>query len=88
MIYTAFVINIGIRCYEKIYFKDGSYELISDDLLKAVEEFSEVLRNRIGDDSERIFRKIISDTFGYAVEECIKYTDADLSYYAENPFDY
>ena len=73
---------------EKIYFKDGSYELISDDLLKAVEEFSEVLRDRLGDDSEKLFRKILSDTFDYCIGECQKDSDGDLYYYVENPFDY
>ena len=73
---------------EKIYFKDGSYELISDDLLKAVEEFSEVLRNKLGDDSEKLFRKILSDTFDYVVEECSKYICDDLFYVIDNPFDY
>ena len=73
---------------EKIYFKDGSYELISDDLFKAVEEFSEVLRNRLGDDSEKLFREILSDTFDYCRDECQKYTDADLYFEVENPFDY
>jgi len=72
---------------ERVVFKDGSREeFISSDLFKAVNEFSEILREKLGDDSERIFREILSDTFGYAVEECIKYTDADLSYYVENPF--
>lgn len=72
---------------ERIIFKDSSREeFISSNLFKAVNEFSEVLREKLGDDSERIFRKIISNTFDYAVEECLKHTDADLSYYAENPF--
>ena len=72
----------------KIYFKDGSYELISDDLLKAVEEFSEVLRNKLGDDSEKLFREIISDTFDYAVDECSKGTGESFYYVVDNPFDY
>ena len=71
---------------EKIYFKDGSYELISDDLLKAVEEFSEVLRNKLGDDSEKLFREILFDTFDYGVSERSKYIGEDLFYVVENPF--
>ena len=70
----------------KIYFKDGSHELISSDLFKAVNEFSEVLREKLGNDSERIFREILSDTFDYAVDECSEYTHDALSYYIENPF--
>lgn len=71
----------------KIYFKDGSREeFISSDLFKAVDEFSEILREKLGDDSERIFREILSDTFGYVVDECLKYTNADLYYHVENPF--
>ena len=88
MIYITFVINIGISVMRKIYFKDGSYELISDDLLKAVEEFSEVLRNKLGDDSEKLFREIISDTFDYAVDECSKGTGESFYYVVDNPFDY
>ena len=72
----------------KIYFKDGSYELISDDLLKAVEEFSEVLRNKLGDDSEKLFREILSDTFDYCLNDCITYTETEINLYGlvENPF--
>lgn len=70
----------------KIYFKDGSHELISSDLFKAVNEFSEVLRDKLGDDSERIFREILSDTFDYAVEKCSKYIGEDLFYVIDNPF--
>lgn len=71
----------------KIYFKDGSREgFISSDLFKAINEFSEILREKLGDDSERIFREILSDTFDYTIDECLKYTNSDLYYYVENPF--
>lgn len=72
---------------KKIYFKDGSREeFISSDLFKAVNEFSEILREKLGNDSERIFKEILSDTFDYVVSECSKYIGEDLSYYVENPF--
>lgn len=72
---------------KRIVFKDNSREeFISSDLFKSVNEFSEILREKLGDDSERIFREILSDTFDYVVDECLKYTNADLYYYVENPF--
>lgn len=72
---------------ERIVFKDGSREeFISSNLFKAVEEFSEILREKLGDDSERIFREILSDTFDYAVSERSKYIGEDLFYVVENPF--
>ena len=70
----------------KIYFKDSSHEFISSDLFKAVNEFSEILREKLGDDSERIFREILSDTFDYTVSECSKCIGEDLFYVVENPF--
>ncbi len=73
----------------KIYFKDGSREeFISSDLFKAVNEFSEILREKLGDDSERIFREILSDTFDYAVDTCNNNLDpdVDLWFYVKNPF--
>lgn len=72
---------------ERIVFKDGSREeFISSNLFKAVEEFSEILREKLGNDSERIFREILSDTFDYAVDECSKNTGENLYYVVENPF--
>lgn len=72
---------------ERIVFKDGSREeFISSNLFKAVEEFSEILREKLGNDSERIFKEILSDAFDYAVDECSKYTDENLYYGVENPF--
>ena len=71
----------------KIYFKDGSREeFISSDLFKAINEFREILREKLGDDSERIFREILSDTFDYTVSECSKCIGEDLFYVVENPF--
>lgn len=72
---------------ERIVFKDGSREeFISPNLFKAVNEFSEILREKLGDDSERIFREILSDTFDYAVEECSKGTGESFYYVVDNPF--
>ena len=72
---------------KRIVFKDNSREeFISSDLFKAVDEFSDILREKLGDDSERIFREILSDTFDYAVSECSKYIGEDLFYVVENPF--
>ena len=73
---------------ERIVLKDGQVEFISSDLFKAVDEFSEILREKLGDDSERIFREILSDTFDYTIDACnnVLSLDVDLYYYVENPF--
>ena len=73
----------------KIYFKDNTSETISDDLLKTVSEFGTVLREKLGDDSERVFREICSDVFDYAMSQvhkriiCFTY-DADIDEIEEN----
>lgn len=72
---------------KRVVFKDGSREeFISSNLFKAVNEFGEILREKLGNDSERIFREIISDTFDYTVDECSNYIGESLFYVIDNPF--
>lgn len=71
---------------ERIVLKDDQVEFISSDLFKAVNEFSEILREKLGDDSERIFREILSDIFDYCLNDCGTYTETNLYGLVENPF--
>jgi hypothetical protein len=71
---------------KKIYFKDGSSETVSSDLLKCVNEFREVLRERLGDDSEKLFCEIVSDVFDYGVSETKSINEPGFDGYVHNPF--
>lgn len=71
---------------EKIYFKDGSSEIVSSDLLKCVNEFREILREKLGDDSEKLFSEIVSDVFDLGVSEAKSINETGFGGYVKNPF--
>jgi hypothetical protein len=70
----------------KIYFKDGSSETVSSDLLKSVNEFREILREKLGDDSEKLFSEIVSDVFDLGVSETELMNEPGFDEYVKNPF--
>ena len=72
---------------KKIYFKDGSNETVSSDLLWCINDFKEILRNRLGDDTEEVFNEIISDVFDYGVSEATTtYKEFGFGEIVCNPF--
>lgn len=71
---------------KKIYFKDGSSEIVSSDLLKCVNELREILRENLGDDSEKLFSEIVSDVFDLGVSEAKSMNEPGFDGCVENPF--
>lgn len=71
---------------ERIVLKDGQVEFISSDLFKSVNEFSEILREKLGDDLEKLFCEIVSDIFDFGVTEAKSMNEPGFDEYVENPF--